>query len=129
MKIIKLFNKFIKYSQKEAKVPVFDIYLAEGYVISSISLKHLYDKRPAREFDLILIYLPFIIQSPDLIFKNKSAKRGSLCCVREINSELYFCSLEFDEEICSVVTCFRIEEDYLNGYILLWSRKGGEPSS
>jgi hypothetical protein len=129
MKIVKLFNRFIKYTPKEAKIPTFSIYLTEGYTISSVSLKHLYDKRPAREFDLILIYLRLLVKRPDLILKNKPAKRGSLCYVKEINNELYFCSLELDDELCSVVTCFRIEEDYLNGYILLWSRKGGEPSS
>lgn len=129
MSLEKAFNSFVKYTPKEGVVKIINIKLARDYFVTTMVIKHMYDKRPAREFDLILIYLPILLKDPDLIFRNKAEKRGEYCHVREFNGEIYFCSFEFVNEIHHVVTCFRIEPTYLNGYTLLWSRKDGEPSS
>lgn len=129
MNLQKAFNSFVKYTSKEEVVKSASIKIFGNYFITTRAIKHMYDKRPAREFDLILIYLPILLADPDLIFKNKIEKRGEFCHVKEFNEELYLCSFEFKNEIHQVVTCFRIEGSYLNSYILLWSRKDGEPSS
>lgn len=100
-------------------------------------LKHLYDKKPAEEFEFIIHNLNHIIRYPDAIYKNKGGKRGGLCLVKKLAKNKYLCSIEITEELDStnmkmicVVTAFRIrKEDYLEGYELLWSWKGDKPSS
>ena len=41
----------------------------------------------------------------------------------------YFCPIEVDKEINYVVTIFRTDAEYLKKYELVWSWKGGIPSS
>lgn len=100
-------------------------------------LKHLYDKKPAEEFEFVIHNLDKLLRYPDQVYKNKTGKRGSLCFVKKLSGHKYFCSIETTEEldgtnmqmIC-IVTAFRLrKEDYLEGYELLWSWKGDEPSS
>ena len=85
-------------------------------------IKHLYDKKPAEEFDFIIDNLHKIIKYPNYIYKNKKEKRGDWCFVKKIKNELYISSLEREEEILEIVTVFRIrKEKYLKNFKLLWS--------
>ena len=98
-------------------------------------LKHLYDKRPAEEFDLMTENLCDVIKYPSQIYKNKDGKRGSFCFVKEIKNAKCMVSLETvrDEDktttYCEVATFFRTNDNYLANYELLWEWKGGTPSS
>ena len=93
--------------------------------INTRSLKHLYDKRTAEEFDFITNHLSFIITRPDRLYKNKDGKRGSFCLVKEIENNFYLCSLEKTDVGFEIVTCFRTDEAYLKNCELLWKWKGG----
>ncbi len=96
-------------------------------------IKHVYDKRPAEEFDFLTEHLVTIVKYPTHIYKNKDGKRGSYCFVKEINNQVYLCSIETivkdDQNICEVVTFFRTNNDYLRNYELLWEWEGGIPPS
>lgn len=102
--------------------------------INTKVLKHLYDKKPAEEFHFIINNLHTIVKYPDYIYKNKISKKGDFCLVKSIKGFKYLCSVEFCEDggemrVC-VVTVFRVrDEAYLKKYELLWSWKGGNPSS
>jgi hypothetical protein len=97
--------------------------------ISTLSLKHMYDKKPAEEFDCILKALVTIIQYPLLVYKNTDYKRGTYCLVGMYKQREYVCSIQIVENEAQVVTCFRKrDEKYLNKYILLWSREVDSPS-
>lgn len=107
--------------------------------ITTIALKHMYDKRPAEEYDSILRYTHQIIRYPNKIYENKPGKRGAWCFVKKIRGEKYFCSIEKvreedpsddEKEKLYLVTTLRIRDDnYLKGYKLVWSWRGDEPSS
>ena len=97
-------------------------------------LKHLYDRKPAEEFDFVVRHLHLIIKYPDRLYKNKISKSGDYCLVKKIENYEYLCSLQCltENEVSKimVVTIFRIrDEKYLKNYELLWSWKGGVPSS
>ena len=97
-------------------------------------MKHVYDKRPAQEYDLLIENLQSIVKFPDRIYKNKNGKRGGYVFVKNIKNVLCLCSIEIaqrenDDSRCEVVTFFTVEEDYLAGYELLWEWKGDIPSS
>lgn len=105
---------------------------------NSISVKHLYDKRPAQEFDYILKNIIQIVKYPDIIYKNLDGKKGSFLFLKQLNEGEYLCSVEvvesnFDEgssETNFVVTSFKNRKDnYLKKYELLWSWKGDIPPS
>ena len=102
--------------------------------INTKVLKHLYDRKPAEEFDFVINNLHTIIKYPDRLYKNKISKRGDFILVKRIKDFEYLCSIELSEEdgetkVC-VVTSFRVrDEAYLKKYDLLWSWKGGVPSS
>lgn len=104
--------------------------------VTSRMVKHLYDKKPAEEFHFILNNTYKIVKYPDKIYKNKDPKRGSYCFVKKICGNTYMCSLEtvdneeIDGDELFIATVFRIrKEKYLDSYELLWSWKGGGPSS
>ena len=107
--------------------------------ITTKMLKHLYDSKPAEEYEFILHNLVPIIQYPDEIYKNRDSKRGDFAFVKKIKDFKYLSSLETTiitslegttEEMNFVVTAFRIrKESYLQNYKLLWSWKGDIPSS
>jgi len=105
---------------------------------TSRMLKHLYDSKPAEEFEFLIRNIDKVTKYPDIIYKNKDGKRGDFGFVKEINNELYFCSLEIKESSDGdngpagiyIVTGFRIrKKNYSNGYELIWSWKGDNPSS
>lgn len=107
--------------------------------ITTKMLKHLYDSKPAEEYEFILHNLVSIVRYPDQVYENKDAKRGQFAFVKTIKEHKYFCSLEATqvanddattEDMNFVVTAFRMRrEGYLKGYKLLWDRKVGVPSS
>lgn len=146
--ILELFEKHIKNTKEKEIVVLESVYICRlTYSVLSILgfndskvhintkvLKHLYDKKPAEEFDFIVNNLHTIVKYPDCVYKNKTSKRGDFCLVKKIKDFNYLCSVEFskdDEEmkVC-IVTVFRVrDEAYLKKYELLWSWKGGNPSS
>ncbi|MEK7115268.1 MAG: hypothetical protein AAB847_02830 [Patescibacteria group bacterium] len=101
--------------------------------INTRVLKHMYDKKPAEEFDFVIHNIHSIVRYPDHIYKNKNAKRGQLCLVKKIKDRNYLCSIQIftnNTEDISVVTAFRVRDNnYLKNYELLWDWKGGGPSS
>lgn len=111
--------------------------------ITTRCLKHLYDSKPAEEYDVIIRSARYVIEYPDQVYENKNtgSKRGDLCFIKKVAGETYLCSIEKDieannlhvEKANFVATCFRLREDkkdqYLKNYRLLWSWKGGNPSS
>ncbi len=98
--------------------------------ITSRALKHLYDKKPAEEFQFLLEHLSEIVKLPNYIYENKNSKRGSICLVKNIKNKHYLCSIEVVLDKNYVVTAFRIRDgSYLKNYEILWSWKDGGPSS
>ncbi|KAA3621013.1 MAG: hypothetical protein DWQ02_28435 [Bacteroidetes bacterium] len=109
----------------------------KSYVSTRI-IKHLYDKKPAEEFEFLVNNIHSIVKYPDMVYENKQGKRAGFCFVKKIKSEQYICCIEVvhtpsEEDTipeAHVVTAYRIrKEDYLKGYRLLWSWKGDNPSS
>lgn len=138
-----LYKKHIKGTEKGAIVQLVQIFLCNltYSVIKGIScpcnrvhvntrvLKHIYDKRPAEEFDFLISNVHLIVKYPDLVYKNKNGKRGEFCFVKEIKNRKYLCSLEIIERdeatFCEIATFFRVTDAYLKNYELLWEWKGG----
>lgn len=154
--LVEAFEKYIKGTAAqslvvEAIIRIGTLTEAVSEALSSSSakvhtttkaIKHLYDKKPAEEFDCLLRYLPDIIRAPDHIYKNKPEKRGDICFAKTINGNYYFCTLEecpiispdLTVELAHcVVTCFRLREEkrenYIKNYKCIWSWKGDIPSS
>lgn len=105
---------------------------------NSVSVKHLYDKRPAQEFDYILRNIIQIVKYPDRIYTNLSGKKGGYLFFKKLKEGEYLCSIEvlesgLDEgssETNFIVTAFKNrKENYLKKYDLLWSWKGDIPPS
>lgn len=93
-------------------------------------LKHIYDKKPAEEFNFIIDNLHTIIKYPDSVCKNKTPKRGQFCFIKNLKGNIYFCSLEEVKNELFVVTAFRVrKKNYLKNYELLWSWRDDTPSS
>lgn len=107
--------------------------------ITTVTLKHLYDKRPAEEFDVIIRCLHQVVRYPKELYENKPGKRGQFCFIKKIRGEKYFCSIERSEEKDDpdgetekfyAASAFRLrDENYLKGYKLVWSWKDDTPSS
>lgn len=99
--------------------------------LTSRALKHLYDAKPAEEFDFVCTNMFSLIRFPDAVYKNKQSKRGEYVFIKKIQENTYFSSLEVvnDREL-DVVTSFQVrKERYLNGYELLWSWEADTPPS
>lgn len=147
--VVHLYKNYVKGTSKKAIVQMVQVHLCHlttatikgiglscnKVYLNTRVLKHLYDKRPAEEFDLMIETLYEIVKYPSKIYKNKSGKRGSFCFVREIKNSKCLVSLQtmFDDEKvathCEVATFFRVDDSYLANYELLWEWKGGTPSS
>ena len=131
--LVIFFKKYIKGTSYKA--PVFNSKLLicdlNGFsvYITTRSLKHLFDKKPAEEFHFILDNLTILIKDPEEIYKNKSEKHGDICFVRQIKDFYYICSLQkISSKELQVVTAFRLrDEDYIKNYTLLWNRGSGKP--
>jgi len=147
--VYKLYEEYIKGTAKEATVvnkkimacrltgQVNEIILRECGVnriyISSRCLKHMYDERPAEEFEFILSNIQDILKLPDFIYKNRESKRGDWCLVKKIEDDYYLASvgMEGQGELClEVATIFRLKKfSYLKKYDALWSWEDGVPPS
>jgi len=146
--VAKLFYKHIENTLPKAIVVVETVYICRltsavmkiiklsdyKIYLNTIALKHMYDKRLAEEFDCLICHLHEIVKYPEKIYKNKTSKSGDYCLVKKIDGFEYFCSLQSSNEDgiskIMVVTAFRVnDENYLKNYELLWSWKGGVPSS
>ena len=97
-------------------------------------VKHIYDKRPAEEFYMIMKHAYFIVRKPDEIYQNNDPKRGHYAFTKRISGDLYFCSIEAVEgEGLQIVTIFRLPKDrqkaenYLKNYKSLWRWRDGNP--
>ena len=112
---------------KGAHIPCSKVY------VSTRVIKHIYDKRPAEEFDYLMEVVAKTVKYPDQVYQNKQGKRGSYCFVKTIKNQKCFVSLEVcDEENfprCEIVTFYRVSENYLSSYKLLWEWEGGESPS
>lgn len=102
--------------------------------ITTKSLKHLYDKKPAQEYDFVIHHVHLCARYPDKIYRNRDNKTGHLCFTKRIKNTLIFCSMELVQRDnhtgCEIVTAFVIRKDeYLRNYELLWEWKGDIPSS
>lgn len=150
--VVYLNKKYIKGTTKKAVVQLVQVHLCHltAAVVKGIGLtcnkvylstrvlKHLYDKRPAEEYDLMIENILDLVKYPSKIYKNKEGKRGSYLFVKEVKNSKCVTSIEVMETEmegkkiathCEVATFFRTDEDYLANYELLWEWKGGTPSS
>lgn len=151
--LVRLHNLYIKGSEEKAPVVIKTTLLCNltkavmkvlnvitpKIHVTTIMLKHLYDTKPAEEYEFILHNLISIVRYPEHIYENKSGKRGQFSFTKRVKDHLYFCSIETTqttspdgsvEEMNFVVTAFRVrKENYLKDYKLLWSWKGDFPSS
>ncbi len=99
-----------------------DIYM------STKSLKHMYDKRPAEEYFSIIKVLPEIMRRPEHVYENKVEKSASLLFVTKVENGTIICALQKRSgDRCSfhVVSAFRAREKkvakYLSHCKLTWS--------
>lgn len=153
MTAVRLFKLHIAHT--EAEKPVFDQTILLCNVTNAVAkachlkstkvyintkiIKHLYDRKPAEEFDFLIHNLHTMVKYPDEIYINKQSKRGDFIFVKELRNNRYICSIEVVddclinnvlEDASFVVTGFRLRsERYLKKYELMWSWKGGRPSS
>ncbi len=97
---------------------------SEIILISTRALKHMYDKRTAREYDLIIKQLHTIMQTPDMIVTNPE-HHGSFGFVKKIENKNYFASLEITQNYNYVVTCFLIKQKYLGNKKIIQDWRGG----
>ena len=151
--IVKLFKQHIEGTAE--KSPVIDQTIlvchatkavARACRLSSVKIyintriiKHLYDKKPAEEFNFLIKNIHTIVKYPDAIYKNKDSKRGHFAFTKNLKENNYLCSIEVVsnciinevmENANFIATGFRLRDNkYLKKYELMWSWKGGEPSS
>ena len=125
-------------------------YSVKNVYITSMCIKHLFDKKPAEEFLFIINHLHKMVKYPDKIYKNKTGKRGAFCLVKKIGNEDYLCSIEIvkippavfgeavlgiseygaekEREEIQIATAFRLRDDkYTKNYTLLWDWGNGNP--
>ena len=142
MLLNELNEKYIKKTEPKAIVKYRSVFLCKltNDVMSALSLKeinavyintpvlkHLYDKKPAEEYQFILDYLHKIVKNPDFIYKNKNSKRGSFCLVKKIKKFYYLSSIEIKGKNIQIVTAFRLrDKKYLRNYNFLWSWEDDE---
>ena len=136
----KLHERYIYGSQRDGEIPLFRTLLchltkettyaisnkdAYGKIfISTHWLKHLYDKRPAVDYDLIRNNIHTIVKYPDSIYRNRTKKRGQWIFRKKIHGSDIITSLETlptERPQYEIVTSFRIKEIYLRDYNLIWS--------
>lgn len=145
-----LHEKYIKGTKKQAIVPYLLVHIGNiahtvkdgiqlpytRIYISTRVIKHVYDKRPAEEFDFLIDNLHQIVKYPDRVFKNLDTKKGDYIFTKNLRNDTYLASIEIASDLeltnthCEVITFFRVQKiSYLNNYKLLWEWKGDKPSS
>lgn len=103
--------------------------------IRSIALKHVYEKRNAYEYDVIIDNLDMMIRFPDFIYRNDDIKKADLLFAKDIDGALYVCLVkqnahpETGQDISVIVTAFKTTPRYLAKFKLIQSWKDGAPSS
>jgi len=98
--------------------------------INTKVLKHIYDQKPAEQYDFIIQNLHKIVRYPDNIYKNRNGKRGDFCLVKELKNKKYLCSIEDkNTREINIATVFRTDNKYLKKYEPLWSWRNGGSSS
>lgn len=151
--LIGIFKKYIKDTPEKSLVKELTVFVCNltnvvkeagsfptnKIYITTKALKHMYDSKPAEEFDFVLKHLPEMIKYPENIYLDKKGKRGRICFTKVIKGNLYFCPIEVTKDVNPIdkeigvnyiVSAFRLrKEGYLNSYKLLWSWKGDAPSS
>lgn len=149
----KLHKDYVRNTSKKAIVQMVNVLLCHltAAVVKGVPLscnrvylntrvlKHVYDKRPAEEYDFLIRNIKNIIRYPDKVYRNKTGKRGDFCFVKDLKNSKVFVSLEpiianiSNEKIvthCEIVTFFRVTNDsYLANYELLWEWRSGVSSS
>lgn len=99
--------------------------------IRSMTLKHIYEKRTAYKYDVILESLTAIIETPSSVYKNNSTKRAHYILVKTIKGALFACLLqenahpEVGQEVTVVVTAYRTTKKYLEKFEHIQSWKDG----
>lgn len=137
-----LHRKYIKMTPKDSYVKNITLYIgnlklditrnldmsSKNIFIKTRSLKHMYDKRTAQAYDLLLENLLNILRNPDCIYNNKSSKRGSKCFVKKIARYKYMVVLE-EKDISGnyIVTGFPVDKKYLKNFRKVWYWKDGNP--
>lgn len=137
-----LHRKYIKMTPKDSYVKNATLYIgnlklsitrklgisSKNIFIRTRSLKHMYDKRTAQVYDLLLDKLLDILRNPECIYKNKSSKRGSKCFVKKIGKYKYLIVLE-EKDISGnyIVTGFPVDNKYLKNFRRVWYWKDGNP--
>ncbi len=144
-----LYKKYVRGTAKKAIVQSVTVLLChltatvmkgvgsscQKIYISTRVLKHIYDKRPAEEFDFCLEHVMSTVRYPNRVYKNKGGKRGAYIFVKDVQNSQCLVSVETVTDAngnathCEVATFFRPSEGYLNSYELLWEWKDGTPSS
>lgn len=86
--------------------------------LNSRVLKHLYDKRTAAIYFLILACLEQVLSKPDAYYRNKFDKRGAVILIKEVKNIAILVSLEkIRNKHFEVVTAFEVKEKYLRNLI------------
>ncbi len=147
--VIQLYKNYVKGTAKKSIVQLVQVHICHltnsvikglqipcnKVYLSTRVLKHVYDKRPAEEFDFMMENISNIVKYPNKIYRNKNGKRGSYCFVKQVQNLNCLVSIEAiknnEENMthCEIATFFRVDDDYLLNYELLWEWKGGTPSS
>lgn len=146
--LIKLHKKHIRGTAKNAIVKEFTLYICNlteavkkgaqingtRVYVTSKTIKHLYDKRPAVEYDQIVHNLQLFVKYPDSVHINSSAKRGAFVFIKNIDEEKFLVSVEelIDQDGIAclyVATAFKTDDSYINKFPIMWRWKGGKPSS
>ena len=91
--------------------------------ISTKTLKHLYDKRSAQEYDCLLGNMPAIVKYPDLLYRNKREKSGDYIFVKAVNGYSYMCSVKYIQtnecNKLNIITAFSVKPEYMKDFKLL----------
>lgn len=99
--------------------------------VTSRMLKHLYDKRPAEEYDILIKILHKVVKFPNIIFENQAGKRGNKVFLKIYKGQKYLCVLGkgVEGDNC-IATAFRLrDENYTKKYKELWRWRDDVPSS
>lgn len=144
-----IFTKYIQRTPKGAIVRDMTIKLSSlthevrhsiNFLTSSVHIttkviKKNYDKRPAEENDFMLHHGWRILRNPDSIYLNKDGKRADYVFTKRLYRQTYMAAVEVSDHaeapMLYVVSMYRLPkpDNYLRSYELIWSRKGGRPSS
>jgi hypothetical protein len=98
---------------------------------TSRMLKHLYDKRPAEEYDVLIDIIHKIVKFPNIIFENQLGKRGDKIFLKIYKGKKYLCIVEKGvDDNNYIATAFRVrDENYTKKYKELWRWRDDVPSS